>query len=86
MRANRTTWQQRANKEHKAFHIALKTALKSYRRPGLIAMVKEIRNVAVEKGAIVPVNPIDLTYKDLKKVITSALFFKEKFSPTGEFQ
>jgi hypothetical protein len=49
-------------------------------------MVKEIRSVAVEKGAIIPVNPRDLTYKDLKKVITSALFFKEKFSPTGEFQ
>ena len=49
-------------------------------------MVKEIKSVAKDKLAFVPENPRHLSHAQLVSIITSSLFFKEKFSPTGEFQ
>ena len=77
-RANRMSWQQRA--ERQAYHVKVKTALKSYKKSGLIAMIKELRSVALDKEAIVPVNLRTYNKKRLKKIITSSLFFKENFS------
>ena len=79
-RDNRTTWKDRA------FRISVKQALKQYGRKGLVSMVKEIRNVAVEKAAVIPVNPNKLSKAELKSVISSSLFLKEKFKPDGEFE
>ena len=79
-RENRTTWKDRV------FRISVKQALKQYGRKGLVSMVKEIRNVAIEKAAIIPVNPNKLSKSELKTVISSSLFLKEKFKPDGEFE
>ena len=46
-RANRTSWQQRRDRQ--AFHVKVKTALKSYKKSGLIAMIKELKSVALDK-------------------------------------
>ena len=79
-RENRTTWKERV------FRISVKQALKQYGRKGLVSMVKEIRNVAIDKAAIIPVNPNKLSKGELKSVISSSLFLKEKFKPDGMFE
>ena len=79
-RENRTTWRD------KVFHISVKNALRQYGRKGLVSMVKEIRSVAIEKQALIPVNPNKLSKGELKSIISSSLFLKEKFSPDGTFE
>jgi hypothetical protein len=49
-------------------------------------MVKEIRNVAITKGAIISVNPNKLSKGEMKSIISSSLFLKEKFHPDGNFE
>ena len=49
-------------------------------------MAKEIRSVAIEKKAMIPVNPNKLSKAELKTIITSSLFLKEKFNPDGTFE
>jgi len=67
------------------FHVKVKEALKRYNKAGLIAMAKELMSVVLKKEAIKPVNLKTFSKKRLKKIISSQLFFKEKFSPsTGE--
>jgi hypothetical protein len=79
-RENRTTWKDRV------FHIHTKRALQLYGRKGLVSMIKEIRNVAITKGAIIPVNPNKLSKGEMKSIISSSLFLKEKFQPDGNFE
>jgi hypothetical protein len=72
----------------RCYHITLGKALKNMdmRKSALVALVKEIKSVAIDKAVFLPVDPKSLSSSELRKVIISSLFFKEKFSPTGEFQ
>ena len=79
-RSNRTTWKDRV------FHIQANRALKIYGRAALKSMADEIRSVAIEKGAINPVHVGRLSVGEMKSIIISSMFLKEKFSPTGEFE
>lgn len=87
-RQGRTTWKERfstsAGGKH-AYHVKVKHALKSYRKAGLISMIKEMHSVGVVKQAIVPVDLKTYTKERRPKIIPSSFFFKEKFSrATGE--
>ena len=79
-RENRTTWKNRV------FIATIKKAVKTYGRAALISMLKEIKSVAVDKAALIPVNPRHLSYDEMKRVIPSFLFLKEKFDPDGNFE
>ena len=88
VRDNRTTWKHRQamiSQSKHAYHVKVKKALQSYRKQGLISMIKEMRSVGIIKKAIIPVDLKSYSKKRLKKIIFSSLFFKEKFShATGE--
>ena len=71
----------------RCYHITLGKALKNLdmRKSALVALVKEIKSVAIDKAVFLPEDPKSLSPAELRKVIVSSLFFKEKFSPSGEF-
>jgi hypothetical protein len=51
-----------------------------------VIVVKEIKSVAIDKAAFVPVNPRTLSVLHLKSIITSSLFLKEKFNADSSFE
>ena len=79
-RDNRTTWKNRV------FMATVKSAVKMHGRAALISMLKEIKSIAVDKAAFIPVNPRHLSYDEMKRIIPSFLFLKEKFDPNGNFE
>lgn len=80
VRSNRTTWRDRT------FHVSVRKALTTYKQRALVSIVKEIRSVAIVKQAFIPLDPRTLTQKQLRSIIPSSLFLKEKFKPDGEFE
>ena len=74
-RENRTTWKNRV------FIAAIEKAVKEHGRAALFSMLKEIKSVAVDKTALISVNLRKLSFEEIKRVIASFLFLKEKFDP-----
>ena len=74
----------RTSKREYGYHIAVKKALKKIGRPALMAIVSEIHQI-VGKRVFHPVNMRQLTNKQLRSIIRSSIFLKEKYLPNGNF-
>jgi hypothetical protein len=66
-------------------HITAKKALNKFKHKALVEMYREIMQVEAKK-VWHPRAIESLTRKQLKKIIRSSLFFKEKFNSIGEFE
>ncbi len=66
-------------------HITVSKALNKFKRKALVEMYREIRQIDAKK-VWHPRAIESLTRKQLKKVIRSSLFTKEKFTSTGAFE
>jgi hypothetical protein len=66
-------------------HITVSKALNKFKRKALVEMYREIRQIDAKK-VWHPRAIESLTRKQLKKVIRSSLFIKEKFTSTGAFE
>jgi hypothetical protein len=51
-----------------------------------VSIIKEIKSVAIDKAALLPVHLRTLSASQLKSIITSSLFLIEKFSADGSFE
>ncbi len=66
-------------------HITVSNALNKFKRKALVEMYRQIRQIDAKK--VWHARAIEsLTRKQLKKVIRSSLFIKEKFTSTGAFE
>ena len=70
---------------HYGLHITVSKALQKLGRRALKSMVEELHQFD-EKSVGIPVRKHDLSHKQLKAVIRSSMFLKEKFLSTGEFE
>ena len=64
--------------------MTLKEGLKKMPKKALAAIVKEITQLEEKKWAH-PINFRKLKHKELRKIIRSSFFLKEKYLPNGEF-
>ena len=69
----------------KSYHIRLKKAIASRGRAAIKAMVLEVLQM-VEKEVLHPISIKKLSLKQMKKILRSSMFLKEKFNSSGEFQ
>lgn len=67
-----------------AMHVSIKQALEKYKKPALKAILKELKQMR-DKGVFEPVFGNTLTNTQLKKIIKSFMFLKEKFKADGSF-
>jgi hypothetical protein len=82
MHSGRTT---KKPERHYGFHISVNKALNKLGRNALFSMADEMLQFHV-KGVGTPIRKRDLTFKQLKSVIRSSMFLKEKYLSTGEFE
>ena len=73
------------DKQETSLHITVKKALATHKRKALIEIYREIMQMD-KKGVFHPRDPRTLTRKQLKAVIRSSIFLKEKYLPSGEFE
>ena len=66
-------------------HIKVKKALSMYKRKALVELYRELMQMD-KKHVFHPRDPKTLTRKQLKAVIRSSIFLKEKYLPSGEFE
>ena len=66
-------------------HLTVNKALNKLGRRALHSMYDELLQFDT-KAVGIPVHKKDLTYKQLKAVIRSSMFLKEKYLSTGEFE
>jgi hypothetical protein len=66
-------------------HIKVKKALSMYKRKALVELYRELMQMD-KKRVFHPRDPKTLTRKQLKAVIRSSIFLKEKYLPSGEFE
>jgi hypothetical protein len=78
-KTNRMPWKQQS------FHISAKKAIKQFGRKALLAALDELAQMP-EKKVFVPQDVRRLSNNQLRKVIRSSMFFKEKYSPSGDFE
>ena len=71
-------------KDYCSLHISVKKGLKKFGKHALRAIVEEIQQM-VDKKVFHGVNIKSLTSKQLKKVIRSSIFLKEKYLSCGTF-
>jgi len=70
---------------HYELHITVNKALNKLGRKALKSMVDELYQFH-EKAVGIPVHKRNLSHKQIKAVIRSSMFLKEKFLSTGEFE
>lgn len=83
-RDNRTTYKD-ISVPALVHNISVKKALNQYGKSALKSIVSEIQQL-VDKTAFTPQHLNSLTKNQLKKIISSHMFLKEKFTSTGEFE
>lgn len=71
--------------QERAFVIRTSEGLKLFGQPATDAMIKELTSVH-QKGVFSQVRMKDLSNTQLRSIIRSSLFFKEKFLSTGAFE
>ena len=76
---------QGSNSTHGVLHITVKAALKKMPKAALKSMTQEFLQLDAKDFAQ-PVNISALSSKQMKSIIRSSLFLKEKFLSTGEFE
>ena len=79
-RGNRTSY-----KDDRVYNITVKKALNSYGKQALRSIYMEILQMP-DKGVFTPQDPRSLTKNQLRKVISSSMFLKEKFMSNGDFE
>ena len=67
-------------------HMTVNSALRKLGRKALESVVAEIQQVGIDKQVFKPVNVKKLTVPQLKKIIRSSIFCKEKFLADGAFE
>lgn len=67
-------------------HMTVNSALRKLGRKALESVVAEIQQVGIDKQVFKPVNVKKLAVPQLKKVIRSSIFCKEKFLADGAFE
>ena len=67
------------------FHITVNKALNKLGRTALFSMLEEMIQFHA-KNVGTPIRKRDLSFKQLKSVIRSSMFLKEKYLSTGEFE
>lgn len=72
-------------KHHSAYNMTIMKALKTFGKKANSSMLKEMLSID-EKGVLKQVRVRDLTSKQIKKIIRSKMFLKEKYLSTGEFE
>jgi hypothetical protein len=70
---------------HFGFRVSLKQALKDHPVPALESILKELKQL-LDKRVFTPVKRRDLTNDQIKKIIGSFMFLKEKFKADGLFE
>ena len=70
---------------HTGLHISVNKALNKLGRTALHAMLDEMVQFHL-KGVGTPIRKRDLSFQQLKSVIRSSMFLKEKYLSTGEFE
>ena len=70
---------------HYGLHISVNKALNKLGRTALYSMLDEMIQFHMKEVAT-PIRKRDLTFKQLKSVIRSSMFLKEKYLSTGEFE
>lgn len=80
-RANRTSYKD----VDKTYNISVKKALNSYGKRALRSIYLEMMQMP-DKQVFTPVDPKSLTKNQLRKIISSSMFLKEKFLSNGEFE
>ena len=68
-----------------AMHISVKKGLQELRKPALLAMMGEIQQLD-GKGCFSPRYINSLTKTQMRKIIRSSMFLKEKFDSMGVFE
>jgi hypothetical protein len=72
-------------KRHGALQLTVRKALELLGDEAVASIAKEIGQL-VERGTFAPVDDRELTPEQARMIISSSLFLKEKFSPTGIFE
>ena len=70
---------------HQVNHISLKKGLRERGEPAFDAVLAELKQLLKDKSALTPLLRKDLSRRQLKKMIRSCMFLKEKFNAKGEF-
>ena len=71
---------------YQSFHTSLHKALKEFGKDAFDAIASEIKQLFVDKKALIPVKRKSLTKSQTKKIIRSSIFLKEKYDAKGEFE
>ena len=82
----RVTSNRHNGRQLSAYHISVKEALRKFSKSAIKSIVKEVINVYGQGKNITPIRAKDLTYKQMKGMIRSMIFLKDKYLPTGEFE
>jgi hypothetical protein len=68
------------------FHTSLKRGIREHGKHALDAIMAEMRQLFKEKKALRPVSRSELSKTQIKKIIRSSMFLKEKFDARGKFE
>lgn len=71
---------------YRAFHTSVRKGLKEHGADAYRAIVAELKQLLVDKKALLPVHRGDLSARQLKKTIRSLMFLKPKFDGLGRFE
>lgn len=71
---------------YRAFHTSVRRGLKEHGAEAYRAIVAELKQLLVDKKALVPVQRGDLSARQLKKSIRSLMFLKPKYDGLGRFE
>ena len=71
---------------YKCYHTSVRKGLADHGQDAYKAIVAELRQLLVEKKAMLPVHRQDLSARQLKKAIRSLMFLKTKFDGLGRFE
>ena len=81
IRSNRTSYRD----PDRVYKITVKKALNAHGKKALRSIYSEIKQMP-DKNVFTPQDPKKLTKAQLRKVIMSSMFLKEKFLSTGDFE
>ena len=68
------------------FHTSVRRGLREHGEAAYEAIVKEFKQLFKDKKALIPVKKADLSQTQLKKILRSSMFLKEKYDAKGEFE
>ena len=76
----------RAHHTQFVFHTSLKRGMREHGQHATDAIIAEMKQLFKDKKALRPVQRSDLSKTQIKKIIRSSMFLKEKFDARGKFE